>query len=77
MRRRDFITLLGGATTWPFAAHSQPAGKLPIIGLLGAATPATWNPWTSAFEKRLSELGWNASYPRQRLTLVNDLSARR
>ena len=58
MRRRDFITLLGGATTWPFAAHSQPAGKLPIIGFLGAATPAAWNPWTSAFEKQLSELGW-------------------
>lgn len=61
MRRRDFITVLGGAAAWPVAARAQQpqqAGKLPSIGVLGTATSAAWSPWTSAFEKRLAELGW-------------------
>jgi len=55
MRRREFITLVGGACTWPLAAHSQ--GKLPTIGFLGA-DPVGFGPWTAAFEARLRELGW-------------------
>jgi putative ABC transport system substrate-binding protein len=59
MRRRDFITLVGGAAaSWPFAARAQQAGKLPTIGFLGAATPAVASQWVSAFVKRLRELGW-------------------
>jgi putative ABC transport system substrate-binding protein len=57
MRRREFITLVGGATAWPFTARAQPA-KLPTIGFLGAGTPSTWGPWVAAFGKRLRELGW-------------------
>jgi putative ABC transport system substrate-binding protein len=58
MKRREFITLLGGAAAaWPLAARAQPA-KLPTIGFLGASTPAAWSEWTAAFVQRLHELGW-------------------
>ena len=58
MRRRDFITLLGGASAWPLAARAQQPAKLPTIGFLGAATPSAWSSWTAAFVQRLRELGW-------------------
>jgi putative ABC transport system substrate-binding protein len=59
VKRRAFITLLGGAAAWPFAARAQqPAGKLPTIGLLGANTPSTASQWVAAFVQRLRELGW-------------------
>jgi putative ABC transport system substrate-binding protein len=59
MRRREFITLLGGAAVaWPLAARAQQSGKLPTIGFLGAATPLSWSEWTAAFVQRLRELGW-------------------
>jgi putative tryptophan/tyrosine transport system substrate-binding protein len=58
MRRREFIALLGGtAAAWPLAARAQQAGKLPMIGLIGA-DPTSWGPWTAAFAARLRELGW-------------------
>jgi putative ABC transport system substrate-binding protein len=58
MRRREFITLIGGtAAAWPLAARAQQAGKLPTIGFLGTDA-AIWTPWTAAFVGRLRELGW-------------------
>jgi putative tryptophan/tyrosine transport system substrate-binding protein len=57
MRRREFITLVGGVTAWPFATHAQPA-KLPTIGFLGTATPSTWGQFVTAFVQRLRDLGW-------------------
>ncbi len=58
MRRREFITLLGGASAWPLAASAQQGAKRPTIGFLGAASPAGWATWTAAFVQRLGELGW-------------------
>jgi putative tryptophan/tyrosine transport system substrate-binding protein len=59
VRRRDFITLLGGAAAaWPLAVRAQQLGKLPTIGFLGTTSAAAWSPWTAAFTQRLRELGW-------------------
>ena len=58
MRRREFITFLGGvAATWPLAARAQQAGRLPTVGYLGVDA-LVWGPWTAAFVRRLRELGW-------------------
>jgi len=60
MKRRAFITLLGGAAVpWPLAAHAQQAGRLPTIGVLGAGTPSVWSQWVAAFTQRLRQLGWS------------------
>jgi putative ABC transport system substrate-binding protein len=56
--RRRFIAALGGTTVaWPLAARAQQAGRIAIIGFLGADASA-FSPWTDAFVARLRELGW-------------------
>ena len=60
MKRREFITLLGGAAAaCPLAARAQQAGKLPTIGFLGQTTHSGGSEWVAAFVQRLHELGWN------------------
>jgi putative ABC transport system substrate-binding protein len=58
VKRRELITLLGGAAAWPLAARAQQPGKSPTIGFLGANTAAAQRQWTDAFVQRLRELGW-------------------
>jgi putative tryptophan/tyrosine transport system substrate-binding protein len=59
MRRREFMTLVGGAAVaWPLAGRAQQAAKLPTIGFLGTPAASAWAPWTAAFVQRLRELGW-------------------
>jgi putative ABC transport system substrate-binding protein len=59
VKRREFITLLGGAAaSWPLGARAQQAGKQPTIGFLGGGTSSAQSLWTAAFVQRLRELGW-------------------
>ena len=58
MRRRQFITLLGGAAVaLPFAARAQLAGKAPTIGFIGTSA-SSFILYSAAFAERLRELGW-------------------
>jgi putative ABC transport system substrate-binding protein len=61
MRRREFITLLGGAAmAWPFGARGQQLDRLPKIGVLSltAASDTRVQGWLAAIRQRLPELGW-------------------
>jgi hypothetical protein len=59
MKRREFITLLGGAAVgWPLAASAQTQPKIPRVGLIFANTPATITYNIEAFRQGLRELGY-------------------
>jgi len=57
IRRREVITLLGGAATWPLTARAQQPRPL-TVGFLSSGTPSSYSTWTAAFAQRLRELGW-------------------
>jgi putative tryptophan/tyrosine transport system substrate-binding protein len=59
VKRREFITLVGGAAAaWPITARAQQGGKLPTVGVLLAGTRITHGQWADAFAQRLRELAW-------------------
>src|SRR5262245_45738491 len=58
MRRREFITLLGGAVSWPLAAHAQQSGKVWRIGMLEMIAPTANSSNLDSFRKGLRDLGY-------------------
>ena len=61
MRRREFITLFGGAAAlWPLPARAQQAERMRRVGVLlpAAADDQAWQAWVGAFLQALGELGW-------------------
>src|SRR5215471_16804672 len=59
MKRREFITLLGGAAAWPLAAHAQEADRMRHIGvLMSGAIEADQPASVAAFVQTLERLGW-------------------
>ncbi|MGC2078281.1 MAG: ABC transporter substrate-binding protein, partial [Xanthobacteraceae bacterium] len=62
MRRREFITLLGGISTmWPLTARAQQPDRTPRIGVLMgfAESDPTAQSWVAAFRDALAKLGWS------------------
>jgi putative tryptophan/tyrosine transport system substrate-binding protein len=56
MKRRDFVTLLGGAAAWPLAAHAQQG--TPVIGLLGPGSAESNSFRVTPFQQALNESGY-------------------
>ena len=57
MRRRTFITLLGGTCAWPLIARAQQTGKVRRVAFLGTSSPSLEGHLVDAFRQKLRDLG--------------------
>jgi len=57
MKRRDFITAIGGAVAWPMMARAQQ--PMHVVGYLGSASPEAWAARLTAFRQGLSDAGFD------------------
>ena len=88
MRRREFITLVGAAATWPMAARAQQSVK-PVIGFLGTASANGYDAFLASFLDGLKAAGfvegrdatveyrWAEGHIDRLPTLATDLVSRR
>jgi len=60
VKRRDFITLLGGAAAWPLAAWAQGPTRRPLVAVVSGQASAVVSPVERAFAQRMQELGYAA-----------------
>jgi putative ABC transport system substrate-binding protein len=58
MRRRELITLVGGAVAWSFAARAQQQSAVPVVGLVNAGSLDMSANRPAAFRRGLSETGY-------------------
>jgi putative tryptophan/tyrosine transport system substrate-binding protein len=62
MRRREFITLVGGAAAWPLVARAQQTDRVRRIGILppNAKSDPEGQTWIKELTQRLTEFGWTS-----------------